>query len=95
MTNAQEREYREFLEGVTYRGARLTDVGKNSRVAKIKQAETIVGMNIESMVSTDIKIRRALLRLRASDHHGNCSNAVRKYYEMRHGNVFPKIRDVE
>lgn len=94
MTNAQKREYREFLEGVTYRGARLTEAGKNSRVTKIKQAEEIVGKSIEMIVSSDVQMRSALIKLQVTDHHGNCSNAVRKYYEMRHGKKFPRVDSI-
>lgn len=96
MTREQERELGRFLEGVTYRGEPLTEKAVIARVAKAKQAEKILNTSLESIVSTDGNMLRALEALShvKVNQHGVLANAVRKYYEMRRGRNFPRIKDV-
>lgn len=95
ITKQQECEFREFLEGVKWKGLPLTENGINSRVANAKKVETYLGQSLESIVATKESMLVALKKLLQHDTHGALQNAVRKYYEMRHGTVFPRIRDVE
>ena len=95
MTQAQEEEFRRFLEGLETHGKHLTEKAINSRIAKAKKAEQVSNMDIEKIVASDATMRRVLINLRPGDTRGNRANAVRKYYEMRRGKVFPKIRDAE
>lgn len=94
MTQAQEQEFRRFLEGVIWQGRPLTAQAVVARIAKVKQAEDVLGVDIETIVATDVTMRLALMALRSDDAHGNRANAVRKYYEMRRGYEFPRIRDL-
>ena len=93
MTQAQEQEFRSFLEGVEWHGNPLTEKAVAARIAKVKQAEEVLGVDVETIVRTDITMRLALMALHPGDAHGNRANAVRKYYEMRRGRIFPRIRD--
>ena len=94
MTQAQEQEFRRYLEGVKWQGNPLTEKSVAARIAKVKQAEEVLGVDVETIVGTDITMRLALMALRPGDAHGNRANAVRKYYEMRRGYEFPRIRDL-
>lgn len=93
MTQAQEREFRRFLEGEEWQGAPLTEKAIESRVARVKKAEQILNMDIETVVASDANMRQALINLRQGDTRRNRANAVRKYYEMRRGVAFPPLRD--
>ena len=93
MTQAQEQEFRRFLEGVEWHGTLLTEKGIDARVARVKKVEEILNTDIETIVSTDTNMRDALLKLRPDDVRGNRANAVRKYYEMRNGVEFPPLRE--
>lgn len=52
-------------------------------------------MDIEAIVASEETMRRALIDLRPVDTRGNLANALRKYYEMRHGRVFPRLSEIE
>ena len=95
MTQAQEQEFRRFLEGVKWHDNPLTEKAIESRVARVKKVEQILNMDIETIVAADASMRQALLDLRPGDTRRNRANAIRKYYEMRRGIVFPKIKDIE
>ena len=95
MTQAQENEFRKFLEGVRWQGKPLTEKAIESRIAKMKKVEEILGMDIEVIVASDEAMRRVLIDLRPVDIRGNLANAIRKYYEMRHGRVFPRLIEIE
>jgi hypothetical protein len=92
MTQAQEQEFRRFLESVEWHGNSLTEAGIETRISRVKKAEEILGMEIETIVAQDVTMRQALIDLRSSDTHGGRANAVRKYYEMWRGKTFPRIR---
>lgn len=92
MTEQQEREFRRFLEGVVYRGDHLTEKGINTRVAKAKRVERIVGCGLDQIVADDGSMHDALDAIRTEDVHQGMSNALRKYYEMRRGVKFPPVR---
>ncbi len=94
MTQAQEQEFRRFLEGVEWHGNPLAENAIDARVARVKKVEEILSTDIETIVSTDANMRDALLNLRSDDVKGNLANAVRKYYEMRRGVVFPPLKKV-
>ena len=94
MTQAQEQEFRRFLEGVEWHGTLLTEKGIDARIARVKKVEEILNTDIETIVSTDTNMRDALLKLRPGDVKGNFANAVRRYYKMRRGVEFPPLREV-
>ncbi len=93
MTQVQEQEFRRFLEGVRWRGRPLTETAIETRIRRGRDAENILGIDMEAIVASDVTMRQALIDLRAGDVHGGRANAVRKYYEMRRGNPFPRLRD--
>ena len=93
MTQAQEQEFRMFLEGVEWHGNPLTEKAIDARIARIKRVEQVLDMDIEMVVASDVTMRQALIDLRPGDTRGNRANAVRKYYEMRWGMPFPRLRD--
>ena len=93
MTQAQEQEFRRFLEDVEWHGNPLTEKAIDARIVRVKKVEEILNTDIETIVSTDTNMRDALLSLRPNDVRGNRANAVRKYYEMRRGVAFPPLRD--
>jgi len=93
MTQAQENEFRAFLERVKWQGRPLSEKAIAARIAKVRQAENLLGVDIEAIVATDVTMRLSLIALHPEDAHGNRANAVRKYYEMRRGRVFPRVRD--
>lgn len=95
MTQAHEQEFRRFLEEVEWHGKPLTEKAIDTRIARAKKVEEILNADIEAIVASDATMRQALIKLRPGDTRGNRANAVRKYYEMRRGKVFPKIRDAE
>ena len=93
MTQTQEQEFRRFLEGVMWHGALLTDKAIQTRVTRVRKAEEVLNMEIETIVASDIVMRQALIALREGDTRGGRANAVRKYYEMRIGRIYPRICD--
>ena len=93
MTTNQENEFRRFLEGVIWQGRPLSEKAIAARITKAKQAEEILGMDIEAIIASDEAMRRALIELNPVDTRGNLANAVRKYYEMRRGLVFPPLKE--
>lgn len=92
MTQAQEQEFRRFLECVEWHGNPLAEKAIETRVARVKKVQEILEMDIEAIVASDATMRQALIDLRSNDTHGGRANAVRKYYEMRRGKAFPRIR---
>jgi hypothetical protein len=66
MTQAHEQEFRRFLEGVEWHGRPLAERAIDARVARAKEVEEILNVNIETIVSTDKNMRDALRRTRCS-----------------------------
>ena len=93
MTKSQEAEFRRFLKEVRWHGRPLTEAGITNRIARVKKAEELLNKGIDTIVSSTANMREALATLRQNDVRGNRANAVRKYYEMRNGAVFPRMRE--
>ena len=93
MTRTQEAKFRRFLKDVRWHGRPLTEAGITNRIARVKKAEELVGMDIDTIVSSTANMREALTTLHQNDVRGNRANAVRKYYEMENGVVFPRMRE--
>ena len=88
----QEAAFRIFLENdknITSEKAR------KSRIAKLKDAEKILGKDADSIVRDDEEMRRALIELRGYEDvaHSVRQNALRKYYKFINGTEFPKLAD--
>ena len=93
MTKSQEAEFRRFLKDVRWHGRPLTEAGITNRIARVKKAEELLNKGIDTIVSSTANMREALATLRQNDVRGNRANAVRKYYEMKNGAVFPRMRE--
>ena len=71
-----------------------------TRIQYAKEAETILGRDLDSVVIDDGIMYDALLEIKenADDTareklHGGVQNAVRKYYEYKNGRVFPRLSE--
>lgn len=93
MTRTQEAVFRRFLKDVRWHGRPLTEAGITNRVARVKKAEELLNKGIDTIVYSTANMREALTALRQNDVRGNRANAVRKYYEMKNGAVFPRMRE--
>ena len=93
MTKSQEAGFRRFLKDVRWHGRPLTEAGITNRIARVKKAEELLNKGIDTIVSSTANMREALATLRQNDVRGNRANAVRKYYEMKNGAVFPRMRE--
>lgn len=82
--------FERFLEEKKYtRGA------IRSRLSRASTAEELIPVDLDTAVSDDEKMYKALLRIRDHDNNGNLQNAVRLYYEYRTGHKFPRLLDYE
>ena len=93
MRRFQESEFRRFLKDVRWHGRPLTEIAITSRIVRVKKAEELLNMGIDTIVSSTANMREALTAIRRNDVHGTCANAIRKYYEMKNGAVFPRMRE--
>ena len=86
----KEDLFRVFLESEG-----LTANGVNSRMAKVRKVEAILGQDLDTLVANDKKMAHALKDLQAFDskEHAPYQNALRKYYKFKNGKEFPKLRD--
>ena len=89
MTQAQENEFRRFLEG-----GKCPKKTIMSLIGKIREVEADRDMDIETIVASDEIMYRVLISLRPVRQYGNRDKvkAVCKYYEMRRGNTFVQGR---
>lgn len=72
----------------------LTENGINSRLAKARKAEEILGVGLDGIVVNDDKMYDALVALQAHEDpkHNPMQNALRKYYIFKTGKEFPQLR---
>lgn len=79
-------------------GVHLTTPAIAKRLSKAEEAESVLGHSLDIAVATDPQMRTDLLALRRNNVHekryGQMQNALRKYYHMTHGHLFPRLRDV-
>lgn len=79
-------------------GVHLTASAIATRLRKADEAEAVLGHSLDVAVATDLQMRTDLLALRRDNAHelryGQMQNALRKYYHMTHGRLFPRLRDV-
>lgn len=80
--------YVKFLEGQN-----LSPKGIISRKTKLCAAEEYIGKSLDSVVSDDNEMYRALLKLQEVDDpaHAPRQNALRKYYLFKNGKEFPRL----
>ncbi len=73
----------------------LSEKGINSRISKGKKAEEILGMDFDTVVSSDSTMLSALETLQKYEDpsHNPMQNALRKYYIFRNGKEFPRKKD--
>ena len=94
MIKSQEAEFRRFLKDVRWHGRPLTKAAITNRIARVKKVEELLNKGIDTIVSSTANMREALTALQQNDVRGNRANTVRKYYEMKNGAVFPRMREV-
>ena len=84
-------EFRGFLEDEERIESKTKAV--NSRISKANTAESILGENLDSIVSDDMKMYEALLKIQADprEKSGNIQNALRWYYRFVNGKEFPRL----
>lgn len=64
-----------------------------ARMAKARKIETVLGKNLDDIVSADNSMYDALLTLQALDTHNVLQNVLRKYYKFTHQREFPRLRN--
>lgn len=75
-------------------------VGQNGvafRMSKARNAEAILGKDLDSVVTDDALMYQALVTLQAHEDpkHNPMQNAVRYYYRFRNGRDFPSKKAYE
>ena len=87
----RESEFRSFLE------ERYTDNAVNTRVSKGNAVEKLLGKSLDTIVSKDETMYKALVDLEQYDNPKSNprQNALRKYYEFANGREFPRKKDYE
>lgn len=64
----------------------------DSRMSRARKAERILEYDLDKAVSSDKKMKEALLIIKEQDNREeNYQNATRCYYEFKVGKVFPKL----
>ena len=66
-----------------------------TRIRHARNAEKIIGTDLDSVVCDDDATFDALTKLKNSDSkaHAPLQNAVRKYYKFRNGKEFPRMKN--
>ena len=66
-----------------------------TRIRHARNAERIIGLDLDMVVCDDDATFEALTKLKNSDSkaHAPLQNAVRKYYKFQNGKEFPKIKN--
>ena len=66
-----------------------------TRLRHAKRAQTLLGRDLDDVVSDDDVMYQSLKDLRKSDSqaHAPMQNAVRKYYKFRNGKEFPRMKE--
>ena len=80
-------------------GMHLTAGAIAKRLSKAEEAETVLGHSLDVSVSNDSRMRTDLLALRRNSEqekrYGQMQNALRKYYHMTYGRLFPRLKDIQ
>ena len=64
-----------------------------SRIAKANKAESLLGKDLNVIVSDDDLMYESLLELQKNDNaHNSLQNALRKYYKFVRNKEFPRLR---
>ena len=65
-----------------------------TRIRHARNAERIIGIDLDIVVSDDDTAFEALEQLKNTDSkaHAPMQNAVRKYYKFRNGKEFPRMK---
>ena len=65
-----------------------------SRLAKARKIESILGKDLDVIVSDDLSMYDALLTLQGFEtSHNALQNALRKYYKFTHQREFPRLKN--
>lgn len=79
-------------------GMHLTAQAIAKRLSKADEAESVLGHSLDVSVSNDSQMRTDLLALRRNNEqekrYGQMQNAIRKYYHMTYGCLFPRLKDI-
>lgn len=69
----------------------------STRLSKGRAVENTLGMSLDTIVSSDINMYRALLEINSKmrNQNGAYSNVLRKYYTFKNNKVFPRLKDFE
>ena len=67
----------------------------DSRLARARKAEAILGISLDTVVNDDDTMFEALQKLKPFDGstHNQMQNAVRKYYKFTNGKAFPVMKN--
>lgn len=86
-----ETKFAMFLKNA---GTIKTEKARKSRIAKAKAAEQYLRRNLDIVVSNDMSMFKALVKLENFDNpnHAPHQNAVRWYYKMVNKKEFPRKR---
>lgn len=92
MREDQFRTYLSRIDEITSKEKAI-----NSRVSRGYAVEEIVGESLDSIVSNDDEMYKALLKVKTSpkERSGNLQNALRWYYEFVNGKKFPRVLSYE
>ena len=84
-------EFRRFLEDAERIESKTKAV--NSRLSRANTSESILGENLDAIVSDDRRMYEALLRIQEDprEKNGNIQNALRWYYRFVNGKEFPRM----
>ncbi len=68
-----------------------------TRMSKARAVEETLKTSLDTIVSSDTRMHRALLEVneKMKNHNGAYSNALRKYYIFKNHKVFPQIHAFE
>lgn len=83
----------EYVNGLTEQGK--TDKGINTRVSGGNVSEDILGISLDTIVSSDVLMYQNLTRLKDIVKNKRradaLANAIRQYYVVKNGKKFPKL----
>ena len=67
----------------------------SSRLSKARAVEKALNISLDTIVEDEIKMYHALVRINEvmKNANGSYSNALRKYYTFKTGEVFPRIEE--
>ena len=88
----RERDFATFLNGEP---SISSDKAVTTRISHARNAEKIIGIDLDIVVSSDDATFEALEKIKNNDskEHAPMQNAVRKYYKFCNGKEFPKTKN--